>query len=78
MDLSLRQSSSAIRSLEENTHQPISGSTDINIQSTADYVLSQKVNLQIFYNRMVKKFEVANSFDTSNSSFGIKLRFSFG
>ena len=78
LDLSIRKTASAIRSLEENTHQPVSGSTDISIKTSADYVLSERINIQLFYDRMVKKYEVANSFDTANSSFGLKLRFSFG
>ena len=78
LDVSIRKTASAIRSLEENTHQPVSGSTDISIKTSVDYVLSERINIQLFYDRMVKKYEVANSFDTANSSFGIKLRFSFG
>ena len=78
LDISIRKTASAIRSLEENTHQSISGSKDISIKTSADYVLSERVNLQVFYDRMVRKYEVANSYDTANNSFGIKLRFSFG
>jgi len=78
LDLSIRKTVSAIRSLEENTHQPVSGSTDISVKTSADYVLSERINLQLFYDRMVRKYQVANSYDTANSSFGIKLRFSFG
>jgi cell surface protein SprA len=78
LDLSIRKTVSAIRSLEENTHQPVSGSTDISVKTSADYVLSERINLQLFYDRMVKKYQVANSYDTANSSFGMKLRFSFG
>ena len=78
LDLSIRKTSSAIRSIEENTNQPVSGSTDISIKSSADYVLSERVSMQLFYDRIVKKYEVATSFDTANSSFGVKLRFSFG
>lgn len=78
LDLSIRKSVSAIRSLEENTHQPVSGRTDITLKSTADYVLSDRVNVQLFYERLVAKYEVASSYDTANSSFGLKLRFSFG
>ena len=78
LDISIRKTASAIRSLEENTHQSISGSKDISIKTSADYVLSERINLQVFYDRMVRKYEVANSYDTANNSFGIKLRFSFG
>lgn len=78
MDFSIRKSVSAIRSLEENTHQGVSGRTDISIKSTADYVLSERVNIQLFYDRIVAKYEVATSFDTANNSFGLKLRFTFG
>ena len=78
LDFSVRKSVSAIRSLEENTHQGVSGRTDITIKSSADYVLSERVNIQLFYDRMVAKYEVASSFDTANNSFGVKLRFTFG
>ena len=78
LDFSIRKSQSAIRSLEENTHQGVSGRTDISIKSTVDYALSDKVNIQLFYDRMVAKYEVATSFDTANNSFGLKLRFTFG
>ena len=78
LDFSIRKSVSAIRSLEENTHQGVSGRTDISIKSTADYVLSERVNIQLFYDRIVAKYEVATSYDTANNSFGLKLRFTFG
>lgn len=78
LDVSIRKTASAIRSLEENTHQSVSGSTDISFKTSADYVMSERINLQVFYDRMVRKYEVANSYDTANNSFGIKLRFSFG
>ncbi len=78
LDFSIRKSVSAIRSLEENTHQGVSGRTDISVKTTADYVLSERVNIQLFYDRMVAKYEVASSFDTANNSFGLKLRFTFG
>lgn len=78
LDVSVRKTASAIRSIEENTHQSVSGSTDISIKTSADYVMSERINIQLFYDRMVRKYEVANAYDTANSSFGIKLRFSFG
>ena len=65
---------SAIRSLQENTHQGVSGRTDISTKFSADYALSDRVNIQLFYDRMVAKYEVATSFDTANNSFGLKLR----
>ena len=78
LDLSIRKSVSAIRSLQENTHQGVSGRTDISTKFSADYALSDRVNIQLFYDRMVAKYEVATSFDTANNSFGLKLRFTFG
>jgi cell surface protein SprA len=78
LDLSIRKSVSAIRSLQENTHQGVSGRTDISTKFSADYALSDRVNIQLFFDRMVAKYEVATSFDTANNSFGLKLRFTFG
>ena len=78
LDLSIRKSVSAIRSLQENTHQGVSGRTDISTKFSSDYALSDRVNIQLFFDRMVAKYEVATSFDTANNSFGLKLRFTFG
>jgi cell surface protein SprA len=78
VDVSIRKSASAYRSLQENTHQPVSGSTDISVKTSADYVLSDRVNIQLFYDRMVKKYDVATSYDSVDSQFGVKLRFTFG
>jgi cell surface protein SprA len=78
VDVTIRNNKSAIRKIEENSHQPIGGNTNISIKTTADYVLSDRVNLQLFYDRVVTKYEVANSYNQINSNFGVKLRFSFG
>lgn len=78
LDISVRKTAQVVRSIEENTHMPVSGRTDISIKSSADYVLSERVNVQLFYDRMVAKYEVASSYDTANNQFGLKLRFTFG
>jgi len=43
--------------------------------ATADYVLSDRFNLQIFADHNMNNPFVANTFPTSNTSFGFSLKF---
>jgi len=43
--------------------------------ATADYVLSDRFNLQIFADHTMNNPFVANTFPTSNTNFGFSLKF---
>lgn len=78
VDVTIDNKKSALRMLEENTHTPVSGTKNVSIKTSADYVLSERVNMQLFYDRMVTSYEVSNNYNSVNSKFGLKLRFTFG
>lgn len=78
VDVSIDNKKSALRMLEENTHTPVSGTQNVSIKTSADYVLSDRINMQLFYERMVTTYEVSTSYNSVNSKFGLKLRFTFG
>jgi cell surface protein SprA len=45
------------------------------ISTTADYMLSDRFNLQVFADHSMTNPFVANTFPTSNTNFGFSLKF---
>jgi cell surface protein SprA len=74
-DLSIRDDKTLARKLVEDVDQPVSGQKIITASATADYVLSDRFNLQIFCDRTVNNPFVATTFPTSNTNFGFTLKF---
>jgi cell surface protein SprA len=75
MDLSIRDNKTLARKLVENVNQPVVGQKVFTIGTSADYVLSDRFNLQIFADHTMNNPFVANTFPTSNTNFGFSLKF---
>jgi cell surface protein SprA len=75
LDFSLRDNKTLARKLIEDVNQPVVGSKVLQIGATADYVLSDRFNLQIFADHTANNPFVANTFPTSNTNFGFSLKF---
>ena len=75
LDLSIRDNKTLARKLIEDVDQPVIGEKVFTLGATADYVLSDKFNLQIFADRTMNNPFVANTFPTSNTNFGFSLKF---
>jgi cell surface protein SprA len=75
LDLSIRNNLTIIRKLEEGVNQPTAGTSLITLKTSADYVLSDRFNLRIFYDHVITKPKVSSSFPSSNIDFGVSIRF---
>lgn len=75
LDFSIRDNKTLARKLVENVNQPVVGQKVFTIGTTADYVLSDRFNLQIFADHTANNPFVANTFPTSNTNFGFSLKF---
>jgi len=75
IDLSLRDNSTVIRKIQEQQNQVTAGQNIFSIKTSADYVMNQRLNLRIFYERVVNKPVISTSFPSANTNFGISLRF---
>jgi cell surface protein SprA len=75
LDLSVRDNKSLARKLIEDVNQPVIGQKVFTVGLTADYVLSDRFNLQIFADHTRNNPFVANTFPTSNTNFGFSLKF---
>lgn len=74
-DLSIRDNKTVARKLIEDVNQPVAGMRVFTVGATADYVLSDRFNLQIFADHTLNNPFVANTFPTSNTNFGFSLKF---
>ncbi len=75
LDLSVTDNKTVVRKLIEDVNQPVAGMKMFKAGATADYVLSDRFNLQIFADHAMNNPFVANTFPTSNTNFGFSLKF---
>ncbi len=75
LDLSIRDNKTLARKLIEEVNQPVAGQRVFTLGATADYVLSDRFNLQIYADHTMNDPFVANTYLTSNTNFGFSLRF---
>ena len=75
LDLSIRDNKTLARKLVEDVNQPVVGQRVFSLGATADYILSDRFNLQIFADHTMNDPFVANTFPTSNTNFGFSLKF---
>jgi cell surface protein SprA len=74
-DFSVRKNSTIIRRLLENTDQPTAGLTVISIKLAADYIVNERFNVRLFFDRIVNTPIISTSFPTANTAFGVSVRF---
>ncbi|HVN56801.1 MAG TPA: cell surface protein SprA [Bacteroidales bacterium] len=74
-DMSIRDNKTIARKLIEDIDQPVVGQKVVTVGATADYILSDRFNLQIFADHTINNPFVASTFPTSNTNFGFSLKF---
>jgi cell surface protein SprA len=74
VDLSFRKNETIIRRIVEGVSQSTGGTNIISIKVSADYVINERINIRLFYDRIINKPVVSNSFPTTNTNAGISLR----
>jgi cell surface protein SprA len=73
-DLSFRKNKTVLRRLVEDTDQLTAGQNAITIKTTADYMLSDRFQMRIYFDKVINQ-PFVGSFDTSNTNFGVSFRF---
>ncbi|MFO7723414.1 MAG: hypothetical protein R6V49_09375, partial [Bacteroidales bacterium] len=76
LDFSFRNNMTILRKIVEDIDQPSQGQRNVSINFAADYMISQQINLRLFYDQIITKPHVSNQFDISNTNAGISIRFS--
>lgn len=74
-DFSIRENKTIIRRLAEGNLQPTAGQTVFSIKLSADYVISERFDVKVFFDRMVNKPIVQLSYPMATTNIGFSLRF---
>ncbi len=75
IDFSIRDNITYIRKVETAENLITSGTLRYSINFSADYMLSQKLNLRFYYDHIINRPHLAGQIKTSNFNGGISLRF---
>ncbi len=75
LDISVRDMVTIVRKLDVVTNEPSAGSKVVTIKPSIDYLISENLNVHIFYDRRVTKPAISSSFPTALTQFGFTLRY---
>jgi cell surface protein SprA len=75
LDLSFRQNRTVLRKLIEDVDVISAGQNNVAINFSADYQVSPRVTMRLFYDRNITNPFVSNQFPTSNTHAGFSFRF---
>lgn len=75
LDFSIRDNKTILRQIEEKNNAITTGTRQISINASADYMISQKLNVRLFFDQTISKPHVSAQIPTSNTNAGISLRF---
>lgn len=74
VDISYKNIKTLLRKVEEGLTQASSGNKVLAIKISADYVLSQKVNLQLFYDHQGTTPLISSSYPVKSDNVGINIK----
>ncbi len=76
-NVSINDEVTMLRKIDENNQEDINaGTQSIAIEFTGDYMLSDKLNFQFFYNQQITNPHLKNRFHQSDIKIGFNLRYS--
>jgi cell surface protein SprA len=75
IDFSIKNNKTILRRIDEVYNLVSSGQKVFSINTSADYMINQKLNIRIFYDQTVNNPYTSNQFKNSTSRGGISLRF---
>jgi cell surface protein SprA len=75
VDFSIRDNISIIRRIQEQVNQLTAGMRITSVKVMADYALSSRFNMQLFYDTNIAKPYISTTFPITNSNYGISFRF---
>lgn len=73
-DLSFRKNKTVLRKIAEDEDQLTAGTNNITLKTTADYQLSDRFQLRLYYDKVLNH-PLVGSFNTSTTNFGVSFRF---
>ena len=74
-DLSYRKNKTILRKIVEDDDQITAGQSNFTIKTTADYMLSDRFQMRLYFDKVLNNPFTSLSFPTSNTNVGVSFRF---
>jgi len=75
VDFSLRDNRTILRRIDQNINQVSSGQKVMSINFSADYMVSQRMTMRLYYDQVINNPYMANQYRNSSTNGGISMRF---
>ncbi len=75
VDYSIRKNNAVIRRISESVDQLTAGQKVVTLKVSVDYTFNNRLNLRLFYDRNVNTPYTSLSFPTTNTNFGLGVRY---
>ncbi|MBK6265184.1 cell surface protein SprA [Marivirga sp. S37H4] len=75
LSVTVRDTEVVQRSVDDDRNVLVDGNINYQLRPTVNYTVSEKLNLNFYYQRSFNEPRVQNSFPTTNTSFGVQVRF---
>ena len=75
LDFNLMNNKTVIRKVIEDVEQITMGQQLIKIKFSADYVVNQRLNIKLFYDRAITNPFISTTFPSSITNVGFSIRF---
>ncbi len=74
-DFSIRTNKTVLRRIDEDINQISTGQRVYSINTSADYMVSQRLNIRLFFDKVINNPYVSSQFRNSTTNGGVSLRF---
>lgn len=74
-DFSIRQNKTILRRIDEDINQVSTGQQVISINTSADYMVNSRLNIRLFFDKVINNPYVSSQYRNSTTNGGITLRF---
>jgi cell surface protein SprA len=74
-DITYRKNKTALRKLDTDQDQLTAGQSNFSIKTYAEYMLSDRFTMRIFFDKILNNPFVQNTFKTSNTNIGVSFKF---
>jgi cell surface protein SprA len=75
-DLSIRKNVTIVRKMLEGINQPTAGLNVFSLKAAADYAVSDRLNVRLFFETTSNTPVISTSYPTTNTTAGVAIRFS--
>lgn len=74
-DLAFRKNKTILRRLVEETDQLTAGQSATTLKFTADYMLSDRFQMQLYFDKVINNPFITTTYKTANTNIGVSFRF---